>query len=196
MTQKYALIDSQHFLSTGYSPELVLESPNGSHFPLADLPPFLRSLLTTDGTVTKTLESFFWEPVKVTHVQQSLEYRSNSLDRANNVEDFDVYLNVNPGEAFLSRHVELMGQNTHRHYLSANSTFAIEHLPGKIRQDLEAMNIGIGEILRECGLETYRKIVAFGVTDAKDKIWRDYLIYIDGKPVVKIRELFELGSFV
>ena len=37
---------------------------------MADLPPFLRSLLITDGTVTKTLEAYFWEPVQVQVLKQ------------------------------------------------------------------------------------------------------------------------------
>ena len=40
---------------------------------VAALPPFLRVLLTTDGTVTKSLEAYFWESIEVINRKQGYE---------------------------------------------------------------------------------------------------------------------------
>ena len=53
------------FRCDGYVPQGTIRDSWGHAIPLAELPPFLRALLVTDGTVTKILEAYFWEPVVV-----------------------------------------------------------------------------------------------------------------------------------
>ena len=44
-----------------------------------DLPPFLRTLLVADGTVTMALEAYYDEPVDVVTMNQSFEELATSL---------------------------------------------------------------------------------------------------------------------
>lgn len=182
----------QLFASSGFAPEVLLKSVSGTTLSLSRVPAFLRTLLTADGTVTKSLESFFWEKVNVEAVHQTQRL----------VEEGDrFYLNIDLKDSVLVRDVELRGENSRMQYLSAHSVFAIKHLPPDIFSDLMSKNIGIGELLRECGLETYRKIVAMGLTDGSDSvqnqsIWRVYLIFIKGQAAIQIKEVFPLKMFV
>ena len=61
---------TQLFTSTGFCEKDLALSNASSALKMSQLPPFLRVLLTTDGTVTKSLESYFWEPVAVVNISQ------------------------------------------------------------------------------------------------------------------------------
>jgi len=56
--------------------------------------------------------------------------------------------------------------------------------------------VGVGELLRECGLETYREIVAIGEGGAAEpladdeSIWRTYRIVMEHQPFIQITEFF------
>ena len=60
------------FRCEGFLRDGVIAGADGGTVPLAHLPPFLRSLLVTDGTVTKILEAYFWEPVLVDTLAQGV----------------------------------------------------------------------------------------------------------------------------
>ncbi len=49
------------FNSKGWMPESTLSATDVTAVDFAALPPILRTLLVTDGTVTKTLEAYFSE---------------------------------------------------------------------------------------------------------------------------------------
>lgn len=176
----------QLFASSGYEPELTLGLRDGKRLYLHNLPPFLRTLLTTDGTVTKSIESFYWESVKVSNVYQHFTVADEATSQD---------LNVALHDRVLKRSVDLIGEQSKVLYVSANSEFAIDRLPEHIRLDLEGMKIGIGEILRECGLETYRKILQLKFDEKVERIYREYLIYINQHPTIKIEEAFILKSY-
>ena len=54
-----------YFKSKGYVPGGIITNSRHENLDIEAMPPFLRTLLVTDGTVTKSLEAFFWEPVVV-----------------------------------------------------------------------------------------------------------------------------------
>lgn len=154
---------------------------------LRGLPPFLRVLLTTDGTVTKSLEAYFWEPVEVKALRQTYESAASTAAE----------FTYDPDAAVLVRQVQLVGVQSHRLYARADSVILTAMLPQPIRTSLEEGEVGIGELLRERGLETYRKVLQIGLGDLEGEpcVWRVYLIYTSGKPFIQIKEWFYLRHF-
>ncbi len=181
------------FTSSGYIEHGVLTSRSGEKLDLRRLPPFLRTLLTTDGTVTKSLESFFWEPVKVENRGQrriSLPANEDLIERR-------------AGQQVLQRNIELRGANSGKVYAKASSLICIEMLEPHIARELEEGKMGIGELLRECGLETYREILDVGRCKADDgnlmwnrAIWRTYRIVMGHRPVIQVTETFPLAVYL
>ena len=188
----------QFFTSRGYVDGDVLVNRNNESLNLARLPPFVRTLLVTDGTVTKNIEAFFWEPIVVDVLWQEriiLHEAKPLIDAA-------------AGEQVLKRIVQLRGEKTRAVYAYATSFLKTDLLPGELTQQLLDGQIGIGEILREVGLETYREIMDFGVETASDNedqgngdfrhddaIYRTYRIVAGGKPVMQITECFPCKQY-
>ncbi len=165
---------------------------------VAVLPPFLRVLLTTDGTVTKSLEAYFWETITVRSLGQ--EYRTLTVA--------EPHIEKPAGATVLMRRVRLEGLTTGTCYAHAESVICTGELPQSVRTGLEEGRLGIGEILRDCGLETYRRLVEFGRCNLdfsadlapieppeSEAIWRRYQICIGGKPFMLIKEIFPLAAF-
>ncbi len=184
------------------SPLFGLHVGEHDHELLASLPPFLRVLLTTDGTVTSSLQAYFWERVSVDTVEQS-QYQLEA--------PFDS-LELQQGQDALRREVQLRGERSGRVYARASSLIRMELLPSEIKDAIVAKRIGVGELLRDCGLETYRKIIAVGVDAGEEdedgegngeeehgaiskEAWRSYLIVMDKHPFIHITERFPLALF-
>ena len=188
----------QFFTSRGYVDGDVLVNLNNESLNLARLPPFMRTLLVTDGTVTKNIEAFFWEPIVVDVLWQEriILHEAKPL------------IDATAGEQVLKRIVQLRGEKTRAVYAYATSFLKTDLLPGELTQQLLDGQIGIGEILREVGLETYREIMDFGVETASgnvdpddtlarvdDAIYRTYRIVAGGKPVMQITESFPCKQY-
>lgn len=175
------------FTSTGYLEADDLSTSLAMH----QLPPFLRVLLTTDGTVTKSIESYFWEPLQVRNTGQ--QYRRLDADAP--------IIQCKMGERVLRRTVELTGEQTTTCYATAVSLIRTELLSEDLRSSLEAGQVGIGELLRECGLETYREIIAVGESPPGESpmsdhvVWRTYRIVMAHKPFIQITEYFPLNVY-
>ncbi len=154
-------------------------------FALQELPPFLRVLLTTDGTVTKSLEAFFWERVKVNTTSQSTVVLTEDHPS----------LNCVAGDTVVSREVALRGLHSGRTYATAESLIRYDLLPENFRRDLNDQKLGVGELLRECGLETYREILSLGENDRGRSVWRVYRIVMGKQPFIQIKETFPLHLY-
>lgn len=176
------------FKSSGYIEPRLIQLDNGDALDLAALPPFLRVLLTTDGTVTKSLESYFWEPVNVIKQYQ----RRETLEAA--LESIDKHI----GDEVIVRQVSLRGEHSHCIYAHALSYVRPELLPHSICVDLEQNKVGIGELLRECGLETYRELTHVGkeLIEGKDWVTRTYRIVMDKQPFIQITEKFSIEQYI
>lgn len=180
------------FISSGFVEDGVLANARGETLCMRSLPRFLRVLLTTDGTVTKSIESYFWEPVNVINLGQSYVHLGHPAD----------FINKVAGDKVLERCVELVGERSGKQFAHARSLICTQYLGEQLRADLEAGRVGIGELLRECGLETYREIMQIGYTDqdhcfaTEDKlIWRTYRIVMDRHPLIQITESFPLAAY-
>jgi hypothetical protein len=61
-----------YFKTRGFVPGGIITNARDESLALEALPPFLRTLLVTDGTVTKHLEAYFWEEVAVENLGQGM----------------------------------------------------------------------------------------------------------------------------
>lgn len=160
------------------------ECRDGKTLNLKALPEFIRVLLTTNGTVTKSLEAFFWERIAVQNIEQG--YINLKADVP--------IINRAAGQRVLERKVCLAGQESGRHFAYATSLIATEKLPESVRINLEEGKFGIGELLQESALETYREILELG-QDNNESVWRRYRIIMDHEPVMQITESFPLEIY-
>jgi len=185
------------FRTRGYVPGGFVVNAKQQVVKMAALPPFLRTLLVTDGTVTKSLEAFFWEVVKVENLGQAV----TTLDKDVN------WLDAHRDDTVLRRRVRLVGADSGVVYAYAESLLRHQLLPAELQQSLIKGKIGIGELLRECGLETYRELLDFGTEPIGDLapvfegrggselIYRVYRIALHGDPVILITEKFPRAVF-
>lgn len=175
-----------YFKSRGYVPGGVLTNQQNVEFHMEHLPPFLRTLLVADGTVTKSLEAFFWEQVAVENLGQAPICLAHGIPA----------LELPAGATVLERRVRLMGMESGREFAQAHSWIKLEALPAHLREDLQQGRIGIGELLRERGLETYREILDVGQSNVQaDAIYRTYRILIQHQPAILITETFPCAIY-
>jgi chorismate-pyruvate lyase len=169
---------------------MKLDFEHSPDFP--GLSPVLRVLLVTDGTVTRTLEAYFGEAIEV-----------DVLDHAETTSAAPYpQIDIAVGDHILHRYVRLLGKVTRRVYAVAESVAALDHISEQMRRQLIQEHKGIGELLREGRLETYRDLLTANLTTASrwaedlqvaataGVVTRDYRIYQGGRAVLLIREIF------
>lgn len=165
--------------------EMLLNSPA-----FAQLPRFLRVLLTADGTVTTSLEAYFAEPIRIEPEAQALRTHAQA----------EPLLELVAGTQVIDRRVRLRGGTSNRVYAYAESLLRPDALPAAIRADILAGRIGIGELLRDRALPSFREIVTLGTRadgaalflDPRcgEAIFRTYRIFLDRVPAILITEYF------
>jgi len=176
------------FRCDGFVRDGVMTTASGDTLPISALPPFLRALLVTDGTVTKILEAYFWEPVTVDTLEQRFERASAALP----------WIAVMPGDFCLTRDARLRGVDSGRNFAEAFSLIRCELIPPDFRQRLIDREIGIGVLIRDSGLESYREVLDVGVdrtADGAAAVFRTYRIFIERQPVILITEYFPLALY-
>jgi chorismate-pyruvate lyase len=176
------------FRCDGFARDGVIAAISGEVLPLSRLPPFLRALLVTDGTVTKILEAYFWEPVTVDTLEQRFEVATEALP----------WIAVEPGDPCLIRDARLRGTDSGRGFAEAFSLIRSELIPSELRQRLIDREIGIGVLIRDSGLESYREVLDVGLdrmADGAAAVFRTYRIFIDRQPVILITEYFPLALY-
>jgi chorismate-pyruvate lyase len=164
---------------------------------LAVLPPFLRVLLLTDGTVTKSIEAYFYEAIEV----EVLAHACMKSDRT------FPGIEVTLGDPILRRCVILRGKTTRSAYAFAESILAVNRVPSDMGAKLIEGGKGIGELLREWKKETYRELLGIkksdagewaihlGVEKSERVLTRDYQIHLDGRAAIQIEEVFPVSLF-
>ena len=194
--------NNSYFRSSGYLNNPVILTESSGSLDLTELPPFLRTLLVTDGTVTKSLEAWFWENVNIKAINNFSEVLKTEIPN----------LEVKQGDKVLHREVLLKGEKSNQIYAFARSTVSLKHLPDEIGMALEKGEIGIGELLREKGIETYRDIfeinyfLASLINDTLFSQWqnkasntevlsRSYRIRVNGSPAIIVTEYFPVDIF-
>ncbi|MGB5735954.1 MAG: chorismate pyruvate-lyase family protein, partial [Thiohalocapsa sp.] len=102
------------------------------------LPAFLRALLVTDGTVTKMLEAYFWEPVVVDTLRQEFITAEAEIP----------WIDIAARDRIMVRRARLRGADSGKHYAHAFSVIRTELIPPHFRQRLIDREIGIGALIR------------------------------------------------
>ena len=165
---------------------------------LAQLTPFQRGLLVTDGTVTRFIEAYTFLPVEVVLLRQAKQI----LDAE------QAWLKLPPGEEIVSRQVILQTHSqeesspTIRTY--ADSLIVPQRLPQSLLNELESDKQGLGGLLRHSGLETRRELLWCGIEILTDLpstvaqlegekfISRTYRVLANQEPLMLINEKFPL----
>jgi chorismate-pyruvate lyase len=177
------------FRCDGYLAQGEIRDGQGRGIPLADLPPFLRALLVTDGTVTKILEAYFWEPVAVDTLEQRFETATAPVP----------WIALERGGRCLIRDARLRGLHSGRHFAEAFSLIRTELIPEDFRRRLIDREIGIGALIRDSGLESYREVLDVGLEaepGGLGSVYRTYRIVIGRHPVILITEYFPLHLYL
>lgn len=178
------------FRCQGFVRDGTIATKDGEPMLIETLPPFLRALLVTDGTVTKALEAYFWEPVVVDTLRQ------DSIEAAAEIP----WIEVTAGQQVMIREALLRGSDSGKQYAKAFSVIRSELIPASFRQRLINREIGIGVLIRDSGLESFREVMEVGVEPETPQqapsLFRTYRIIIDGKPVILISETFPLALYL
>lgn len=160
---------------------------------LRAITPYHRALMSIDGTVTKFIEAFRMEPVRITVISQ--EYRALAEEHE--------WLEAGVGTPVIAREVTLRGALTNRFYAFAPSLLVVDRLPPTIREQLAEHPHGIGRIISEANLETRRDILWYGRelldppppgTNHSMYLSRTYRIIAAERPLMLINEKFPTGD--
>jgi chorismate-pyruvate lyase len=166
----------------------------------AGLAPVLRTLLTTDGTVTEALAAFYGEDVGVEVLSQGYRAYEGRLNRE---------LEAAVGTRMLERTIVLVGAASGRRYAAARSRIVPVLLPPGLQEGLLAEREPLGKLMLAHRLETFREIVAVGRCPAGEApllgtgcadalglgagdgvVWRTYRVVSGGRPVMSVTEFF------
>jgi chorismate-pyruvate lyase len=170
----------------------------------AALSPVLRTLLTTDGTVTETLAAFFGEDVGVRVLDQGHRPLADS----------DADLEAPSGARVLDRTIVLAGARSGSRYTAARSRIVPDRLPAGLRDGLLAGREPLGKLMLLHRLETFREVTACGRGAAGDAalpggpcaealgvapeapvVWRTYRVVTGARPAMVITEFFPESLF-
>lgn len=190
-------MDKSYFHSSGYIQNSIIKVNSGFELNMKELPPFLRTLMVMDGTVTKSLSAWFWEPVKVSSLLNDVKKLLQPVDG----------LDVAIGSKVLYREVALVGANSDKIFAYARSIVSLDYLPIEIGKLLEKGEMGIGELLREQDIETYREIYNIDYMKknqcddslllglSSDVVSRSYRIRVNAQPSIVVTEYFPIELY-
>lgn len=158
---------------------------------------FQRILLTTDGTVTEILEAFAGESIRVIKLHQDV----TNLERA------IASLELPWGEPILRRSILLQGHMSLVNFIYADSIIALDRLTEGVRDGLLTSKKGIGMLILEHHIETFKEILDCGIEPAAELseyfqiepeaslIYRTYRMLSGGRPIMVITEKFPSSYF-
>lgn len=163
---------------------------------LRALTPFQRALLIIDGTVTKFIETYTLERVEVVRLRQSVQQLPAE----------HVWLEAAPGTTVIAREVLLRGKYSYTLFAYAASLIVPERLPEPVQRELAVDGQGLGRMLLESRIETYRELLWYNKEPARrlpadvrrlvdgELISRTYRILAGGQPIMLINEKFPSGD--
>ena len=165
---------------------------------IAQLTPFQRALIVTDGTVTRLIEAYTLAPVEVVLLHQEKQTLCTE----------HTWLELPSGAPVIARQVVLqtpsIGNETPKIQAYATSLIVPQHLPKGILDGLESDPAGLGGILQNSGLETRRKLLwccceiardlpeAIAHLEGEPLLSRTYRVFANKKPIMLITEKFPL----
>lgn len=159
---------------------------------LSTLNSLQRILLTTDGTLTETLEAYFLERIQLVKLSEHMISASSPLP----------LLNLCLGDEMIERRILLRGEASGNNLVYAESLIAINELDESLRDGLLRSKTPIGRLWLEHKLETFKEIVHMGRETAGDLapffdissddnlLSRTYRVFSKRKPILMITEKF------
>ena len=93
-------------------------------------------------------------------------------------------------QEFISRDAYIITKHDGTTLLRAKSYFFVSNLPKKFVDKVRRRQSGIGNIIVDSELETFRKIIKIGYDSNSDTIFKVYNILYRGKVAIEIRESF------
>ena len=154
---------------------------------LGEVPPFLRSLLVADGTVTMALEAYFDEVIRISTTGQEPVKLAAAIP----------VLNMQSGDDCYFRQVDLIGETSGTCYASATSILNKKAIGDRLFEQLVDEHIGIGVILRNSARGSFREVlnVARGGLATEFDVHRTYRVSLNGAPVILITEEFPMSVY-
>ena len=158
------------------------------------LSPFQRALLVTDGTVTKFLEAYAYESIRIDRLSQ--DSLLLNVDHQ--------WLAAAAGGSVIHRQVALIGERTDNLYAYAESIIVAERLNDFMQEGVEAAPGGLGKILLDSEIESRRECLWWGtekldalpqnISDqcSGEFLTRTYRVIADQAPLMLITERFPL----
>jgi chorismate-pyruvate lyase len=161
---------------------------------VAAMDPYLRGLLFTDGTVTRTLEVQALSPVSVEVLAQVVSSADEGI--AN-------YLEVASGTEAIQRRVAIAIDSSPAPAIWAESYIVPSRLPEGFLRALDGSAEGIGESLQQVKLESWREMLWFGLDSSPSwgaprsnercvVLQRLYRVITRGRPAMLICESFAI----
>lgn len=148
-----------------------------------------RILLGCDGTMTNLLEEIAGETLASNKLYERM---TPPQERQSPSEDGRLWRRI----------VTLQGATTGIHYLYADSVLFPENLDSGFADQLRSTQRPIGKLWEQFRVETYKTLIEWGVDRAGASapyfyveptdvvLYRTYQVLSDGKPVMKITEMF------
>ena len=162
--------------------------------------PFQRILVSTDGTVTRTLEAFTGEEIKCVKLDQAFGALGSQVGEDRNLES-------EAGDTVIRRTILLRGRQSLTNYVHAHSTVLVDRVPVTMVYGMIYTSKPVGLLLAEDRVETTREILAageepagahgafFNVSPDEPMISRTYRIIVGRRPALLITERFPASSF-
>jgi chorismate-pyruvate lyase len=116
-------------------------------------------------------------------VEQILSILTNSETEVN-------ILKQTEDRELIIRDVCIVSKKDGETLVNAQSRFFLANLPREIIIQVRRKNLGIGNIIIDNELETFRKIIKIGYNSKSDSIFRVYHIIHRGKVAIQIKEYF------
>lgn len=130
---------------------------------------FEKILLINTGTTEQMLQVLFNSLTKVLILQQT--------------EKNDI----------ITRKINIISNDGKKILVSASSIIYVKNLPNKIIDEIRKGEKGIGMILLENKLETYKRIIEIGYNSSDSIIYRKYVLLSKNHIISKIVENFSIG---
>ncbi len=175
------------------------QSLNRSHIDPSALSTFQRILLTTDGTVTDMLESYFSEQIQLIKLSETLKPIAQDIP----------VMQLKKGTEVIDREILLRGRISRKNYIYAESIVVIERLDEDFRNELLKTKTPIGKLWLEHRIESFKEIVDSGKEPAPEKLahyfriepninllFRTYCVLTNRQATMMITEKFPESFFL
>ncbi len=163
----------------------------------SELGDFQKILLRTNGSITRLLETYLSEPIRLVKLS---EYLGQMKARLPNIKS-DTEGKV------LAREVLLQGKNSCRNFIYANSRIFVDNLEQQFSDKLLNSKTPIGKLWSEQKVETYKEIIDsgkepanelsdyFSINPEENLFFRTYCVFSQKKLTMMITEKFPESYF-